>query len=102
MEVNKSDTNNKIDTEKIGMEQEKNNFPLLRKRSSLKPRSSLKDGGLKIDNNLGLKRKISFHVDANEDDFTKSEKSYSDSKTRFSSAVNKLTKFNYIYHLSFL
>lgn len=89
MEVNKENSNNQIITEKLGMDRDPIDMPLLRKRSSLRPRCSMKESG--VTNKLGLKRKITFCEDRNDDE-KKSEKSYSESKTRFSSAVTKLIK----------
>lgn len=81
MESN-NQNNNQNETEQLGV-RDANALPLLRKRSSLKQRSSIKDGGVRFSN---VNRKITWTEDINKDE-NKSEKSYSDSKTRFSSAV---------------
>lgn len=100
METNQQNSNNQNENETtLGTrDSNPNAMPLLRKRSSLKQRSSLKDGGFNFPNNkLALKRRITWNEDVDlEEGEKKSEKSYSDSKTRFSSAVI-LLKILYFY-----
>ena len=97
MEVNQQ-ISNQNENESVGVgARDTTKIPLVRKRSSLKPRCSMKEGGIKpITNKLGLKRQITFNEDVIENE-KKSEKSYSNSKTRFSSVVriqNFIKKIN--------
>jgi hypothetical protein len=86
MEVNQNQNQN---NEILSEETDTTQLPLLRKRSSIKTRSSVKESGFRssLTINNGQNRKISFMEDTNIKDEKISEKSYSNSKTRFSSIV---------------
>jgi hypothetical protein len=89
MEENQNRNENQNQEISIG-EGDTNKLPLLKKRSSLKLRFSMKDNSLfrsSLDSNSGLKRKISFNPNTDIGNEQKSEKSYSNSKTSFSSIV---------------